>query len=132
MTQIDRIHFILYVRDQAVSTAFYERVLGRVPTLDVPGMTEFCLGDTVVLGLMPERGIVGLLALTSDSVPARSLRGEVYLVVGEPEAYHSRAVSAGARELSPLRARDWGHDVAYSQDADGYVLAFARPSKPQP
>lgn len=131
MTQIGRAHFILYVRDQEASTAFYERVLGFAPTLAVPGMTEFSLGDSTVLGLMPERGIVGLLALNPDSVPVRSLRGEVYLMVGEPDACHARALIAGALELSPLRARDWGHDVAYSQDADGYVLAFARPTTRQ-
>jgi hypothetical protein len=28
-----------------------------------------------------------------------------------------------------LSLRDWGHAVAYSMDADGYVLAFA--SQPQ-
>jgi catechol 2,3-dioxygenase-like lactoylglutathione lyase family enzyme len=37
-------HFILYVADQAASAAFYTRVLGASPTLDVPGMTEFALG----------------------------------------------------------------------------------------
>ncbi len=132
MTQIERAHFILYVRDQAASTAFYERVLGSAPTLDVPGMTEFGLADAVVLGLMPERGIGKLLALDTAAIPARSLRGEVYLVVADPEGCHARAVSAGARELSPLQARDWGHDVAYSQDVDGYVLAFARPTIQRP
>jgi hypothetical protein len=38
----------------------------------------------------------------------------------------ARAVAAGAREISGLEPRDWGHDVAYALDADGHVLAFAR------
>lgn len=36
-----RTHFILYVEDQGRSTEFYTRVLGREPSLNVPGMTEF-------------------------------------------------------------------------------------------
>ena len=54
-------HFILYVSDQGRSTAFYSDVLGEIPTLNVPGMTEFRLEDSTVLGLMPETGIVKLL-----------------------------------------------------------------------
>jgi uncharacterized glyoxalase superfamily protein PhnB len=52
-------------------------------------------------------------------------RSEVYLMVEDAAAFHSRAIVAGARELSPLALRDWGHAVGYSLDPDGYVLAFA-------
>jgi hypothetical protein len=38
-------HFILYVADQAAVTAFWTAVLGRSPSLDVPGMTEFTLNQ---------------------------------------------------------------------------------------
>lgn len=90
-------------------------------------MTEFEIGGAV-LGLMPEAGIKRLLG---DGLPdpgrARGVpRAEIYLVVDDPAAYHARALAAGARELSPLTLRDWGHDVAYSLDRDGHVLAFAR------
>jgi catechol 2,3-dioxygenase-like lactoylglutathione lyase family enzyme len=46
--------FILYVRDQQTSRDFYARTLGLEPVLDVPGMTEFQLTDSAILGLMPE------------------------------------------------------------------------------
>ncbi|NUQ54781.1 MAG: glyoxalase, partial [Dehalococcoidia bacterium] len=55
-------------------------------------------------------------------------RAELYLVVDDPAACHARALAAGAVELSPLAARDWGDEAAYSQDPDGHVLAFARRS----
>ena len=45
-----RAHFILYVDDQTRSTAFFRAVLGKAPSLDVPGMTEFELGVEAVLG----------------------------------------------------------------------------------
>ncbi len=120
-------HFILYVRDQANSTAFYAQVLGTEPELNVPGMTEFRLASETILGLMPSAGIERLLgAAVGDAAPVPgAARGELYLVVDDAESYHQRAIEAGARELSPLSLRDWGDNVAYSMDVDGYVLAFA-------
>ncbi|MCB0009465.1 MAG: VOC family protein, partial [Anaerolineales bacterium] len=54
-------HLILYTADQAASAAFYAKVLGLAPRLDVPGMTEFALPGGAVLGLMPIAGIRRLL-----------------------------------------------------------------------
>jgi uncharacterized protein len=120
-------HFILYVRDQDLSASFYSRVLGIAARLHVPGMTEFDLPGGGVLGLMPEQGIRALLgAGLPDPAGAHGVpRAELYLVVADPESYHRRALGAGARELSPLQDRDWGHTAAYSLDRDGHVLAFA-------
>lgn len=124
---IARAHFILFVRDQAASTSFFRAVLALEPTLDVPGMTEFTLSTQGVLGLMPEAGVVRLLGDAHDPARGRgSVRGELYLIVDDPAVYHARAIAAGARELSPLGPRDWGHDAGYALDPDGHVLAFAR------
>ena len=116
-------HFILYVTDQRKAAGFYSAVLGLKPALDVPGMTEFVLGEDAVLGLMPTEGVERLLRLpvTETSGP----RTELYLVVESAQGYHARAIASGARELSALAERDWGHTAAYSIDADGNVLAFA-------
>lgn len=121
-------HFILYVTDQAASARFYEHVLGVRPRLDVPGMTEFPLPGGAVLGLMPSAGIKRLLG---DALPdpdgARGFpRAELYLLVDDPASLLARALAEGARELSPLAPRDWGHEAAYCLDPDGHVLAFAR------
>ena len=119
--------FILYVKDQAVSTAFYERVLDRAPRLNVPGMTEFALNDGGVLGLMPEAGIKRLLGDTlPDPAKAHGIpRAELYLRVDDPAAYHARALANGATELDGLRQRAWGDIAGYCLDLDGHVLAFA-------
>jgi hypothetical protein len=82
---VARANFILYVRDQRASTDFYRHVLDDEPALDVPGMTEFRLGDSVVLGLMPEAGIKRLLDGAVDPAAAGSVpRSEVYLLVKDP------------------------------------------------
>jgi uncharacterized protein len=129
---IGQAEFILYVAGQAAATAFWSQVLNRSPSLDVPGMTEFALRDGALLGLMPEEGIRALLgAALPDPARARGIpRGELYLLVDDPAAYHSRALAAGARELSPLSIRSWGDKVAYSLDPDGHVIAFASRTQP--
>ena len=116
-------HFILYVSDQRKATSFYSTVLDMKPPLDVPGMTEFKLGNDVVLGLMPAAGAARLLgsAVSGTDGP----RAELYLIVDSASEHHARAIGSGARELSPMGDRDWGHRAAYSIDPDGNVLAFA-------
>jgi len=121
-------HLILYVADQKAGSTFYERVLALKPQLDVPGMTEFRLGEDAILGLMPSAGIKRLLgAELPDPASAAGIpRAELYLLTDDPGAYHRRALENGAKELSALSPRDWGHEAAYSLDPDGHVLAFAR------
>lgn len=126
--RLQKVHVILYVADQSRARDFYSHVLDMEPTLDVPGMTEFRLSHSTVLGLMPNASIKRLLG---DGFPdPATVRGvakaEVYLMVEDPSGCHTRALAAGARELLSLSQMDWGHDVAYSLDPDGHVLAFAR------
>ncbi|MBL8286913.1 MAG: glyoxalase [Rubrivivax sp.] len=121
-------HFILYVADQERARRFHAAALGIEPRLHVPGMTEFALGHGAVLGLMPAANIAALLGPPlPDPLAAAGLpRAELYLLIEQPAECHARALAAGARELSPLAARSWGHEAAYSLDPDGHVLAFAR------
>jgi len=120
-------HFILYTSNQDASTEFYSRVLGIQPRLYVPGMTEFDLPGGGVLGLMPESGIKRLLGdvIQDPATAAGTPRAELYLVVDDAKVFHDSALSSGAKELSPVLGRDWGHDAGYSLDPDGHVLAFA-------
>jgi len=120
-------HFIFYIADQERSCAFYSAVLATEPRLHVPGMTEFDLPGGGVLGLMPEKSIRSLLgSVLPDPSSAHGIpRAEIYLVLSDPGGYHSRALAAGASELSPLLWRSWGHVAAYSLDPDGHVLVFA-------
>jgi uncharacterized protein len=121
-------HFILYVLDQERASAFYSKVLNRQPDLYVPGMTEFMLSPTSVLGLMPEAGIAKLLGAAFPDLgdSSQQPRAEIYLLVSNVDEVHARALAAGATELSPPQQRDWGHRVGYSLDPDGHVLAVAQ------
>lgn len=119
---------ILYVSDQERSKSFYETILKKQPLLHVPGMTEFQLNESILLGLMPENGIVKILG---DKTPHPGKgngipRCELYLPVNDPQDFLRIAVKAGAKEISPPELRTWGDTVAYCSDPDGHVIAFAK------
>lgn len=120
-------HTILFVADQARSTEFYSRVLSIEPRLNVPGMTEFEVSSGAVLGLMPRASAARLFGnrvkIVEDGDAGKS--AELYLLVNDAAAYFQRAIEAGAREISPLILRDWGHRAGYCLDPDGHIIAFA-------
>jgi len=124
---MDEAYFIVYVKDQRRSAAYYAQVLGREPILDVPGITEFRLRDRTILGVMPAESAARLIGERHFSAAGtqRTPKAELYLVVVDPGSYHARALACGGTELSPMQHRTWGHRAAYSMDQDGHVLAFA-------
>ncbi len=121
-----RFHFILYVADQAKSTGFYRGLLGIEPSLNVPGMTEFCLMEGVVLGLMPAAGIAKIItpALPHPSLAEGIPRCELYLCVRGASDYIERALRLGGVAIEDLKDRDWGDRVGYIADLDGHVVAL--------
>src|SRR5687768_16058549 len=110
------IEFILYVADQPRSKLFYEAVLQKTPTLDVPGMTEFDLNESCKLGLMPETRIAKIIgeALPHPAGGNGIPRCELYLFSEDPEADLLRASQNGGKIISALQLRNWGHTVAYA------------------
>lgn len=123
--------FILYVKDQQKSAAFYKALLMQSPVLDVPGMTEFQLTHDTKLGLMPEAGIKKILKnFVPDPASGNGIpRCELYLYVDSPAEYLKRALELGAVKIDDEHPRDWGDSVAYCADPDGHILAFAKPTK---
>ncbi len=125
--KIFRYELILYVADQQKSRDFYSAILQKEPALDVPGMTEFNLGEELKLGLMPEKGIAKILLDktphpgTGNGIP----RCELYIHPDDIEEAYSRAITAGAKEVSEIMDRDWGDRVGYVVDFDGHIIAFA-------
>jgi predicted enzyme related to lactoylglutathione lyase len=118
---------ILYVADQQRSRDFYKAILGKEPSLDVPGMTEFALNEKTQLGLMPESGIAKLLG---DAIPNPALgngipRCEIYIAVENVKQSYENLIKHGGKAISEPQMRNWGHVVAYGADPDGHVIALA-------
>ncbi len=115
------------MQNQERSTQFYQKLLGCTARLNVPGMTEIDLTENSILGLMPYNGIAKLLAdkIDEPTYKPRQPKAEIYLIVSNIEMYIKNADEAGAVLLDSLKLRDWGHNVVYYTDIDGYVIAFA-------
>ncbi|BDD10817.1 hypothetical protein FUAX_32490 [Fulvitalea axinellae] len=120
------IEFILYVADQEKSKRFYEQLFQMKPSLDVPGMTEFRLSDSVKLGLMPENGIAKIIGekMPHPNKGAGIPRCELYLKVDEAKEYLERGIKFGGNKIDDLKDRDWGDKVGYISDIDGHIIAF--------
>ena len=122
------IEFILFVSNQERSKAFYSNLFCLKPSLDVQGMTEFHLSDSVKLGLMPEEGAAKIIgsALPHPRQARGIARCELYLKVENPMEYINRGIEIGGKLISKFEERDWGDKVAYLSDLDGHVIAFAQ------
>lgn len=119
--------FILYVSNLEKSKTFYSFALNQLPSLDVPGMVEFELGESTKLGLMPDSGIAKIICpiMPHPSLAKGVPRCELYLKDPAYQEYFNRAITASALLISLPKVRDWGHVVGYVADSDGHVLAFA-------
>lgn len=127
MKHIQLTETILYVENQNVSTAFYEKLFRQKADLNVPGMTEFKVSDNCKIGLMPNNGIAKILKdktphpQTGTGIP----RCELYFYVENITLEFENATTAGAQLISPITNQDWGDKVCYFADPDGHIIAFA-------
>lgn len=127
MTNIKKIHTILYVEDQEISTGFYTKVLRQTPALNVPGMTEFRLAENFTLGLMPNSSIAKIL---NGKTPPPQIgtgipRCELYLYVDNIEEELTNILQNGIELISGLEDRNWGDRAFYFADPDGHIIALA-------
>ncbi len=121
------VQIILYVKDQEVSSKFYQNIFRRSPDLHVAGMTEFIIAANCKIGIMPNKGIVKILG---DKTPHPDNgngipRCELYFYVDNIQHEFENAVKIGAKLISPIIDRDWGDKVCYFSDPDGHIIAFA-------
>lgn len=125
--KISAVEFILYVSNQEKSKAFYEKLLGKNASLDVPGMTEFTLGENLKLALMPNDGINKILKTkmphpeSGTGIP----RCELYLNVENLDEAYECLKTSKALLISEIEDRDWGDRVCYFADLDGHIIALA-------
>jgi len=119
---------ILAVDDVERAARFYERTFGWKRRVDAPVYVEFETNDGPGLGVYLRRGFaINTASAVAPRVSGATSATELYFLADDVAAAVARALDAGARMLSPCAPRDWGDDVAYVEDPDGNVIAFARP-----
>lgn len=126
-SHIKMFEVILFVRDQHMSSRFYQAIFHKAPDLEVPGMTEFQISEFCKVGLMPNANIARILGnnrLHPDSgtgIP----RCELYLYVDDIQQEFENAIRNGAKLVSQIMDRNWGDMAGYISDPDGHIIAFA-------
>lgn len=131
ISQIKTVHTILYVKDQSLSTAFYQNIFRKEPDLHVPGMTEFSFSENFKLGLMPIHGIKKILGNKTPNLE-QGLgipRVELYFYVDDIDFEYKNALQCGAQLICPISEYDWGDMVCYFSDPDAHIIAFAEKIK---
>lgn len=128
MNHIQKTHIILYVEDQQRSTEFYETIFRTKATLNVPGMTEFEIHNSLTMGLMPNDGMAKILKdktphpKTGTGIP----RCELYLYVEDIKEELENISKLNIELISKLQERNWGDEALYFADPDGHIIAFAK------
>lgn len=112
---------VLAVHDLALSAAWYRDVLGCEVREADPGNWMFCRSGEIdfMLGRCPD--VVPASALGDHSYVA-------YLRVDDVEAFHDRAVDAGAEILKPPTDEPWGMRELGLRSPDGHRFMLAQPS----
>lgn len=121
-------HLVLAVSDVDRAEQFYDDAFGWKPHLEWPGeYAELQLPDNDWLGLYREDGFAETAGAPVDELKQGRYAGaELYVQVGDVEEAMRSLREAGAKALSPLARRGWGHDAAYFADPDGNIVAVAR------
>ena len=122
-------HLVLAVSDVDRAKQFYGEAFGWKPHLEWPGeYAELELPDQDWLGLYKEDGYAETAGAPVEELKRGRYGGaELYVQVEDVNAAMDSLRDAGAKALSPLARRGWGHEAAYFADPDGNIVAVARP-----
>jgi predicted enzyme related to lactoylglutathione lyase len=123
------VQVIFAVTEAERSARVYERVFAwpRDPLVDYTNYVELRLPEGGSLGLYERSGF----ASEVGAEPAEVADGQVapaylYVRVDDVAAAVTALTDAGARPLSPIAQRGWGHEAAWFADPDGNVVAVAQ------
>ncbi|MDR2307940.1 MAG: VOC family protein [Paucimonas sp.] len=114
--------FVLYVADPTVSSAFYERLLGRAPLRSFPTFVAFAFNDHLHLGLWSEQAP----NFHSGGTGQRMEFGFMVDSEAEVEALHARWQALGVRIEQPLARAVFGLTFV-ALDPDGHRLRVCLP-----
>jgi uncharacterized protein len=123
------VHLVLAVSDVDRAKQFYDEAFGWKPHLEWPGeYAELELPDRDWLGLYREDGYAATAGAAREELKRGRYGGaELYVQVDDVKAAVEALRAAGAKALSPLAKRGWGHEAAYFADPDGNIVAVAQP-----
>lgn len=121
---------IIYVPSVSESLAFFERAFGfERRFLHESGMYgELNTGETTLSFASHEMGEMNFPSgHVQASESEKPLGIEIAFVSEDVQAAHSRAILAGAKELSEPAEKPWGQIVSYVRCPDGTLVELCSP-----
>jgi uncharacterized glyoxalase superfamily protein PhnB len=110
----------LRYRDAKAAIEFLERAFG----LERKEVYENDDGTVAHAELTHGRGMVMLGSARTGDPQFETRRSSMYVIVGDPDALHDRAKSAGARITRELQDTDYGSREFTAEDPEGNVWSF--------
>ncbi len=97
------------------SRQFYETMLGLEADDTVPSRLYFHCGDVILAVIDWAVEPLGSFNSTPENL---------YFATDELDAVYERAITAGARQVTPIETQPWGERSFYCLDLDGNRLCF--------
>ena len=119
---------VLYVDDVPGVLRFYEEAFGLTPRYydEATGFAQ--LGEDGILTLASHGA--GELMMQSGYHRASGPSGvEIAFIADDVAGAYSRAVDAGAAEVSPPREMPWGQTAAYVRSVEGTIIGLLTPPR---
>ena len=125
-------YIILYVRDVAKALAFYEAAFGLTKRFfHEEGGDAYGELETGATRLAFASYSLAKAHLSSEIIRASPdqppLGAEIALTTVDVPVLYSRAVKAGATEISAPAKKPWGQTVSYLRDPEGHLIELCTP-----
>lgn len=121
---------ILYVRDVEATLEFYERAFEQRRRFvhESGEYAELETGSTTLAFATPGLAALSVPDAFGPAPPAEPTPTfEVCFVTEDVPGAFSRALEAGAAQMSAPQVKPWGQEVAYVRDLDGNLVELASP-----
>ncbi len=122
-------YVIVYTPDVVAAVEFYERAFGLARRFvhESNDYAELDTGATVLAFAHDKMATLNKLTVRPNR-PAEVAAGiELALVTDDVAAAYTKAVAAGATEVSAPEQKPWGQTVSYVRDRDGVLVELCSP-----
>ncbi|MDN3505155.1 MAG: VOC family protein [Rhabdochlamydiaceae bacterium] len=120
-------NIIYYVKDVAKTVDFFEKAFGiERQFIDETGVYAQMKTGNTALGFAEQKFAQTLVpnGFTPLS-PDKPFGQEISFCSDEPKEAYARAIECGCKEITPLKAKEWGQVVGHLLTPDGILVEIA-------
>lgn len=124
--KVTHVDTIVFVRDMAISVAFYRDVLGQTVRSDFGTIVMFEGGLTIHAGVDLLEKVYKTPGAFSDEPLGRD-NLDIYFETDDLDGALAAVVASGAAPIHSIEAQTWGQRVFRFQDPDGHIVEIGDP-----